>query len=427
MDERRFIPARKLKQNETVSESFKKSILDNGIKIISDEVANVESFSLGISIDVGSADDPVGLSGLAHFLEHAVFRRTKNKTTRQIASSFESVGAYTNAFTTKELTCFYVRALKPHFVKSFNLLAELVLKPVFVQKEFETEKLVITEEIKSYEDDPEDLIFDSVESLIFKEHPYGMPITGTRESISRITLDDLANFHNKNYLSNNIVIASAGNLSHERLVSRASILFEKLPVRYLQDSKPIPVQKEKVINIENKPFTQAHLLLARQVPGLRSEERYPLAALSVLLGEGMSSRLYQQIREMRGLAYSVDSSLQMFADTGIFIIYAALEEKNVVKAEKLVEKELKKIIDKKISAAEINRAKQQLTSDLVMSMESMSNRMQSSIKSELIYGRQEKMAEKITALKNLSLDSIKECAEKYLDIKQWNKILYLPE
>lgn len=431
MSIRRFIPTNKYNAYELGIEQFKKTELSNGIRIISEEVPSVDSFALGISVGSGSAKDTELLAGRAHCLEHAVFRRTVNKTTRQIASTFESVGAFTNAYTTKEQTCFYVRALKSHFVKTFNLLAELVLNPVIIKKELETEKLIIIEEIKSYEDDPEELICDAAEAQIFKGHPYGLPIAGTIDTVSRISVDNLKDFHTKEYVASNIIIASAGNLSHERLVARAEKMMESLAFNQNEDLEsikpPSDLSKDIVSNEERKPFTQAHLLLARQVPGLRSDDRYPLAVLNVLLGDGMSSRLYQQIREMRGLAYSIDSSLQMLAEAGVFYIYAALEEKNTTKALKLIEKELKKVIDYKLSSAEIYRAKQQLTSELVMSMESMSTRMQSMIKSEFIHGRQENIAEKISAVQNLSYKSIKDCAEKYLDINCWSRFLYLPE
>ncbi len=424
---KRFIPSAKINHGNAAVSAFQKTVLGNGVIVLSEEVPSVESFSVGISLGLGSVNDPPDMSGIAHFLEHAVFRRTKNKTTRQIASGFESVGAFTNAFTTKEQTCFYVRSLKSHFVRTFNLLAELVFKPVFLEKEFQTEKMIILEEIKSYEDDPEELICDTADALIFGSHPAGKPITGTEESIKRIGIEDLKMFHRTNYLPGNITVASAGNLAHERLVRHTEKIIGSIRNRYIpQDIQEFTFTAPQSIE-ERKPFTQAHLLYAKQVPGLRTKERYPLAVLNVLLGDGMSSRLYQQIREKRGLAYSVDSSVQMLTGAGVFYIYAALEEKNAAKAQKLIENELRKLTDNKLTAAEISRAKQQLKSEIVMSMESMSSRMQSMIKSEYITGRQESTLEKIQIVDSISHGDLKKCAEMYLSPEGWNRILFLPE
>ena len=406
---------------------YNKITLPNGVRIISEEIPTVESFSLGIFTDVGSRNDPQGKEGLAHFLEHSLFRRTKTRSSRAIASEFESVGAYTNAYTTKEHLSFYVRALKPHFRKTFSLLSDLVLNPMFIRKEIEKERQIILEEIKSYEDDPEEMIFDEADKMLFTGHPLGVPIAGYSDTVKDISCSDLESFHSHHFMPDNILIACSGNILFEQIVNYSTNYFSKLN-NNSSLSKTAPLERTNYKKKElDKPFSQTHLLLARRLPLISSEEKYPLGLLNIILGDGMSSRLNHQVRERHGLAYNVESSFQLLTDCGGFYIYAAMERKFCQKTEKLIHNQMLKLIESDITATELNRSKEQLKSSTVMAMESMSNRMQSLAKSELMLHRYEDISSTIDMIDSISLDEIKSTAEKYLNPSDWVTVVFFPE
>lgn len=412
-------------RRETVS--YNKTVLDNGLRIISEQVPGIESIALGICINAGSRDEDLLLPGVAHFMEHAAFRSSIKRSSKQIATQFESMGAYTNAFTTKEITCFYVRALKQNLKKSFNLLAELVSYPKFVPNEIEKEGYIIEEEIKSYDDDPEEFIFDIGDSMLFPDHPLGNPIVGTLDSIEKIKTNELRSFHENYYHPSNMVISLAGNVKHEEIVELATQFFKEFNKKeIISNRKPAIIAPRQSI-IQTKGIQQAHLLLGRRSEGIRSEERYPLALLNTLLGEGMSSRLYQNMREKHGIAYSIYSTIQSYNDCGAFFIYLATDIKNIAKSKKLLFEEMNKITGKGISVPEFKRAKEQLKSSTIMELESMSVRMQSLCKSEINFGTYESTESTLNAIDSVSIDQVVDTAAKYLDCDKWSIAELLPE
>lgn len=416
-----------LEQSEINKIKYNKTITSNGFRILTEQLPFAESFSLGITINTGSRDDYEGLQGLAHMIEHCVFRQSKNRSGKQIAYQFESIGAYTNAFTTKEVTCFYVRALSGNFEKCLELLVDLVFNPVFDEKDVEKEKKIIIEEIKSYEDDPEEMICDYADKILFGDIPLGEPIAGSISSVKKAKADDLKKYHNEFYKPENIVISFAGNFEHEYLVDKIGD-----QIKEFQNEKFNSIRNNTFIyqknNIEEvKSFQQTHILLANKIPGYNTALRYPMAALNVILGEGMSSRLYQQLREKNSLAYTIYSSLTQYTDTGSISIYSATDTKKIKKVEKLIIEELNKLIEKKILGTELDRAKEQLKSSTIMAMESMSTRMQSLAKSELLLGENEDIETTIDLINGVTLDQIKDVAEKYYNFDQWSKIVFLPE
>lgn len=420
---KRKYPVRKISPEAIGKEiKYRKTTLPNGIRILTEEVPSVSSFALGITINAGSRDDWKGYYGLAHFLEHAGYRHTQKRTSRQLASLFERLGAYTNAFTTKEMTCFYVRALKPNFKKTLDLISDVALYPVFIENEIEKEKLIILDEIKSYYDDPEEYIYDLAENELFSGNGLAHPITGVEEDVKRITPAELNDFHLEQYTPDNIIFSVAGNIDHDYAVDKISKLVDVNKViksKRIRKSNNIhlPVNESHAAS-----FQQSHLLLFRQAESLDSPDRYPLAALNVLLGDGMSSRLYRQVRENHGLAYNIYSSIQLMSDTGGIFIYAATEKNKIAKAERLIFNEMQKIIDKRIPKVEMLRIKEQLKSSTIMAMESMSNRMQALAKSEFTLGYYESMHQTISRIDALTIDDIKRMAIKYLNKEGWSVI-----
>ena len=253
---------------------------------------------------------------------------------KKISMDFETEGAYTNAFTTKEFTCYYVRALKSHFKKTFGILADLIINPIFDENKVSKEKDVIIEEIKSYEDEPEEFIFDIGERVIYGEHSLAHPIAGYVETVENIRSGQLSDFHKKYYHPGNIIISAAGNLKHEELLKETEKLFGNIKSTGTENTLIKPEIVPAISETYKKSFQQAHLLMCRQSPGLDSDDRYPIAALNVILGDGLSSRLHMKLREDNALAYNVYSGIQMMADTGIFHIYAGIDSTKADKAKK---------------------------------------------------------------------------------------------
>jgi predicted Zn-dependent peptidase len=426
MRRRKKYPATKVHAGDINKIAYSKTTIPGGLTIVTEKVPTVDSVAIGACVNAGSRNDPAGQAGIAHFMEHAAFRRTRRHNTRQIASQFESVGAYTNAYTTKEYTFYYVRTLKRHIRKSLGLLLDIVMNPVFRKDEIDRERSIILEEIRSYDDDPEEYIFDRADELLFGEHPLAHPIVGNEESIENIGPDQLENFHKKHYSRNNIIIGAAGNISHDRFVDNIlSVLPQEITTS--ADKKYMPPHRtgQKDILLE-KSVQQSHLLLAAATEGIHSSERFPLALLNVLLGDGMSSRLNQKIRERSGYAYAVYSTVSLFSDSGGFYIYAATDPKNTDKTQGLILREFEKLISGRISMAELIRAREQLKSSTIMSLESMSMRMQNLAKNELMLGRREDIAETMARIDSVGIPDISLLAEKYLLPEKWSEVRIVP-
>lgn len=415
-----------LQLNNTNSKAiiYDKTVLPNGLRILTEQVPVVESFALGIFFNSGSRDDFEGKNGLAHFLEHAAFRHTKTRTSKQLASQFESVGAYTNAYTTKEATGFYVRALNEHFEKTLELLADLTYNTVFVDKDIEKERSIIIEEIKTYEDDPEELIMDYGEKLIFADNPLEKPIVGVADTVNKISCDDLSAFQKKYYRPDNTVVSFAGNIEHGKVAKLVEKYLGSYNVDKTELNRTVPEYKNPQFSDTEQDFSQSHILVCRKIPGLNDPDRFPLAALNVILGDGMSSRLYQELREKRGLAYSIYSSLQQLTDCGGFYVYTGLEGSQLEKTQTLIFNEFGKFLDKNVTPSELKRAKEQLKANTIMALESLSTRMQNLAKGEFAFNRYESIEDTINSIDELTQEDIKKVSEKYLQKKDWSTVIF---
>lgn len=411
---------------EVIKASYSKSVLANGLTVISEHIPGVESIAVGVHINAGSRDDLPGKEGTAHFMEHIAYRHTKTKNSRQIAEGFESVGAFTNAFTTQEHICFYVRSLQKHFKKTMRLLADITLNPIFRNKDIEKERSVIIEEIKSTLDDPEEVLPEEADKLIFGSHPLGNPITGHINSVKNIKYEDLLLFHENFFVPENIVITAAGNIEHTKIVDLAEKLFFGLKPGTSNRSKQLPgdiKQKDKTIY---KNTNQSHLLLGKKISRFDSDERYCIMLLNTMLGEGMSSRLYQKLREQKALTYNIYSSLNYYTDCGTLYIYTSSERENLKYTEKLIFTEFKKLTEK-ISAAHLKKAKEQLKSQIIMELENLSNLMISLAKDEFMLGENEDISTIVQEINNVSIEKITKTANKYLNNDNWFKCVILPK
>jgi predicted Zn-dependent peptidase len=367
---------------------FRKTVLDNGVRVVSETIPHVRSVTLGVWADVGSRDESPAQNGITHFLEHMVFKGTRRRNVRDIARSLESLGGYLNAFTTKEHTCFYARVMDVHLRQAMDVLADIVLHATFRKDELEKERQVVIEELKNAEDNPEDIIHDYFEKSLFPVHPIGFPIIGTEENLRRFGRDELRRHVHMHYGAERIVVAAAGNVDHDRLVQLTSAMFGRLaPQARRHPRRPGPSRNTKRTVVERvRPIQQVHICIGTIAIGLRHRERYPMLLMNALLGEGMSSRLYQTIRERHGLAYSVYSYLNMLSDTGAFAAYAGTDRKHVGSALELLEREFARLRTTPVSGAELSRTKSQLKGAMMLSLENMSSRMMRLGSGELHFG-----------------------------------------
>jgi predicted Zn-dependent peptidase len=348
--------------------------LPNGITIISEKITYVKSFSLGFWFNVGSRDENELNSGICHFLEHMLFKGTKKRTAKKISEEIESLGGYLNAFTSKEHTCFYGRGMSNHIEKTFEVLADMVQNSVFNPKEIEKESTVVIDELYDIEDNPEELIFDKFESNIFNGNSLGMPIIGTEKNLKSFTQKDLKDFVKENYTLDRFFIVASGNIEHKKLVEFAKKYLLKINRAGKNNMRSLDIQPSHDLYAP-KETQQVHYILGAPTYGYKDTRRISVAVLSHILGEGSSSRLFQKIREENGIAYQINTFLNSFFDISTFGVYLSTNDKTVHKAEKLILSELEKIKSRKVNEIELDRAKEYLVGNMLMSLEGTTNRM----------------------------------------------------
>jgi predicted Zn-dependent peptidase len=407
---------------------FQKTVLENGIRVVTERIPWVRSASLGVWAEVGSRDESASWNGITHFLEHMVFKGTENRSITDIARSVESLGGYLNAFTTKEHTCFYARVLDLHINQAMDVLSDLVQHATFRRQELEKEKLVVIEELKNAEDSPEDIIHDYFDKALFPRHPLGFPIIGTEENLRRFRQDDLRSYVSRHYRSDRMVVAVAGNVEHSAVVKLVERFFRSVPAGGgpLRRS-PGPTKSAKRVLAEfARPINQAHICLGTIAYGIRHRERYPLLVMNALLGEGMSSRLHQVIREKHGLAYTVYSYLNMLSDTGVFAAYLGTDRKNIGNATELVYRELERLKTKLVSRAELARTKSQIKGTMMLGLENMSSRMMRLGSSELYFGTFATLDEILKKIDAVTPDAIHHVANRLFRQQELSTVIIRP-
>lgn len=411
--------------------TYRKTILPNGVRIVTELIPHVRSLSLGFWIETGSRDELPAKNGISHFIEHMVFKGTKKRSIREIAQSIESVGGYLNAFTSKEHTCFYSRVLDEHLELATDVLSDLTLSPTFPEKELLKEKNVVLEELKQSEDDPDDIIHDYFEKAIFKTNPLGMPVIGTKESISSFLRKDLIQYKSEQYTSDNLVVAAAGNINHESVVEFAEYYLKNIPSGTKEQktakSDPIIEEPNYILNEYYKPIQQAHICLGTVGCSVKSEKRFAMQVLNTLLGEGMSSRLFQNIREKYGFAYSVYSFNNMMRDTGSAGVYVGTDDSHVQKCIDLVWKELKSVRKHAITKQELERTKAQLKGSLMLGMENIPNRMIRLGSSELYFGELITLDTIIAKIDAVTRDEVQEIAEELFAEDRFATVIFHPD
>lgn len=361
---------------------YQRATLPNGIKIICESIPNVHSVSIGVWVGTGSCYEDLKFNGVSHFIEHMLFKGTSRRSTKQIAEEIDAVGGQLNAFTTKEYTCYYAKVLAERLHLGIDLLADMFTNSLFVPEEIEKEKLVVLEEIKSYEDSPDELVHDLLASAVLKEHPLGWPILGTPESVTRINREVIMEYLLQHYTADNIVFAAAGNLQIDQIIAEVEKSFSKLSGECKHNLPSLPAFSPEVI-LKSKDTEQVHLCVGTRGVNRKHSDKYAVFVLDSILGGSVSSRLFQELREERGLVYITGSNHSAFKDTGIFSVYAGTSLKNYDEVVGLIKQEINRFYNESVSDKELNRAKEQLKGNLLLSLESTCNRMSRIAKIEL--------------------------------------------
>jgi predicted Zn-dependent peptidase len=365
--------------------------------VITEAIPAMRSVSFGIWVAVGSRDEPPELAGVSHFLEHLLFKGTTRRTALDISAEIEAVGGETNAFTTKEYTCYYARVLDADLPLAVDVMCDLVAGSVLAAADVETERGVILEEIAMHDDEPGDEVHDLFIAAVYADHPLGRLISGTEATVSPMSREQIEAFYRSRYVSPAIVVAAAGNLDHAEVVDRVRAAFAGTPLDAAAATGPVrpvprrsaeprvPVGAARTV-VENKDTEQAHVVLGGPALGRLDERRFVLGVLNNVLGGGMSSRLFQEVREKRGLAYSVYSYTSQYADTGTFAVYAGCAPGKVDEVLDLIRAELAAVARDGVTDDEVARGKGMLKGSLVLGLEDTGSRMSRLAKGELLYG-----------------------------------------
>ena len=404
----------------------KKIILDNGLTIIAEDIPYALSSSLSLWVNAGSIDEEKENNGISHFLEHIVFKGTKTRSALEVAEQSENVGANLNAFTDREHTCYHTKLLSEYTSFALELFLDMLFNPKLKQEDIALEKQVIIEEIKMYEDTPEDLVQDFLFELIWKEHPLGRPITGTVKSISNLTKEQLTKYLHNLYTPDNMIVSVAGKFDLDDLVKNAE-LFTKEIQRKKVKSAPPPLQINPDIFIKGKELEQTHLNFATKGVSVHEEDRYVLAVIDIALGGGMSSRLFQEIREKRGLAYSISSYYNTNRLGGLFAVYAATTSKDASLVTELILKELQHIKKHGLKPDELERSKMQLKTSLFLELESIKVRAFRNALYSLYYNRFFTPAEIDDSIQSITNERVIKLANELFDSKYFTLTLLGPK
>jgi predicted Zn-dependent peptidase len=379
---------------------------------------HVRSVSVGVWVGTGSRRESPEQNGITHFIEHMLFKGTTRRSAEEIARSVDSIGGNLDAFTAKELVCYNTKVLDEHLSLAFDVLADLVLHPQFREDDIAKEKGVILEELKMEEDNPDYLVHEIFTANFWKDHPLGKPILGTKDTIKRFDREAVDGYYRAEYVPENTVITAAGRLTHDGLVALAREHFEALPSGRLAPADASPATHARIAIRNKKSLEQVQLCLGVPSYPLPHEERFTCYILNTLLGGGMSSRLFQNIREKQGLAYAVFSELNPYRDTGCLSIYAGTSAEAVGKVVELILKEFRQLKEELVPEDELRRAKDHLKGSLMLSLESTSSRMSNLARQEMYFGRFFSLDELVESIETVNASHIQLIAQKFFDQKQ---------
>jgi predicted Zn-dependent peptidase len=386
-----------------------RDVLPNGLRLLTERMAHVRSVSIGVWLARGSRHEPQENSGIAHFVEHMLFKGTATRTAEDIAQAIDSIGGQMDAFTAKEYAAYYIKVLDEHLPRALDVLADIVMRPAFAANDVEREKKVVLEEIKMVEDTPDDLVHELFTEHFWAGHPLGRAILGTPETVESLTQDRLRQYFGTVYTAPNLIIAAVGNVEHARVREMIDRVFAGLPAT----SDPIGVGAPRFtprITIRNKELEQSHVCLGADGYPQDHGDRYASYILNTILGGSMSSRLFQNVREKRGLAYSVFSGMSAYRDAGQMTIYAGCANDAVSELIDVVLVEVRRMKDELLPNAELQRAKDHLKGSLMLNLESTSSRMSHLARQEIYFDRHFGLDETLQGVERVTKDDVQRVA-----------------
>ncbi len=400
--------------------------LKNGIRIIHRYTDSIIAH-MGLLINAGSRDENTDEHGIAHFIEHSLFKGTTRRRSYHIISRLEDVGGELNAYTTKEETCIYASFLDTECKRAMELISDIVFNSVFPERELEKEKVIIEDEINSYLDTPGELIFDEFEEIVYKATPFERNILGTPASVEKFNRKQIRSFMHENYATDEMVLGIIGNIPIKKIIKWAEIYFSDVPANSrLRKRHPIDINNYMPLSeVKEKGTHQVHCIIGNRAYNLNDEKRLALHLLNNILGgPGMNSRLNMSLRERNGYSYNVESSYNPYIDTGLFSIYFGVEPKNLDKSLRLVQREFRLLKDKKLGVLQMSRAKKQLLGQLAIASENNENAMLSMAKSFMVFNRIEDMEEIRRKLDYITPEDLLEVANEILDSNALSRLIY---
>jgi predicted Zn-dependent peptidase len=386
-----------------------REVLDNGLRLITERMPQVRSVTIGVWLMRGSRHETDARSGIAHFVEHMLFKGTDSRSAEDIAQSIDSIGGQLDAFTAKEYASYYIKVLDEHLPLAVDLLSDIVLRPAFPVEEIEREKKVILEEIKMVEDTPDDLVHELFTQHFWEGHPLGRPILGSKETVESLTWDSLSDYFRGAYVAPNMIISAAGNLDHGQLTDLVSRAFQSVSTNGETFSQQAPKVVPQVIT-RTKELEQSHVCLGTDSYPQSHEDRYVSYILNTILGGSMSSRLFQNVREKRGLAYSVFSGLSAYRDAGNITIYAGCSNEAVGEVIDLCVEELRQLKREPVPESELRRAQDHLKGSLMLSLENTASRMSHLARQEIYFDRHFGLDETLAGVQRVTVDDVRRVA-----------------
>lgn len=407
-----------MNSNESPARDVLRTVLPNGIRVITEPMPHVRSISLGVWIGTGARRETAAQNGISHFIEHMLFKGTTNRSAEDIAKVVDSTGGHLDAYTSKELVSYNTKVIDDHLPIASDVLGDLVLHPLFAEEDIEKEKGVILEELKMEVDNPEYLVHETFFHKFWKSHPLGRSILGTKATIASFNRDTVDGYYRSVYVPQNILITAAGRLEHQRIVDYAAEYFGSLPSGPALGKEPAPVPQTPLVLKNKRSLEQMHLCMGVPSYPIAHEQRYGCYLLSTLLGGGMSSRLFQNIREKHGLAYAVFTELNLYRDSGCLAVYAGTSQENLKRVVGMVVDEFRSLCNEPLGEEELRRAKDHLKGSLALSLESTSSRMSNLARQELFFGRFYSVDEMVASIEQVTAEEIQSLAREFFAGRQ---------
>jgi predicted Zn-dependent peptidase len=396
----------------TQTRQIEKTVLSNGLVVITEAMPHVRSVSVGIWIRNGSRREPVEVNGISHFIEHMVFKGTEHRSAEQIAREIDSIGGMVDAFTAKEMVCFNTRVLDEHLLRAFDVLCDLVLRPQFAPEEIVREQSVVLEEIKMTQDNPEDLVHEVLSQNFWREHALGRPILGTPETVDRFDAEMLHTWFRRWYAPNNLVVTAAGNITHQQITDLVTANFGYLQPASDGLTETAPIARPHVTTCMRRELEQVHICIGVSAFPITDPRRFAVSVLNNLLGSGMSSRLFQNIRERQGLAYAVFSEMNPYHDAGLLSVYAGTAQSTAERLVRSVIVEFQDLTENVVTTEELRRAKDHLKGAMLLSLESSGARMSNLARQHLYFDRFFSPDEMIALLESVTVEEVQGVARE---------------